>query len=169
MSEKYLKIGTANDPVIEKEAINQSSGVSSSGEIIAANSDGRVDKTFIPEGFGCGVKLFTVSENLAAGDFVNIYDNSGIPTARKADSTNYLKSADGFILSSVTYPGTATVYFEGENNQLSGLTIGVQWLSSSGNCSNEKPVASGCIQQIIGKAISTTSVIFNKGDVLRIA
>ena len=112
---------------------------------------------------------FDASENLGAGDLVNIWDDEGTPKARLADAgTN--KPADGYVLADVDSGDPATVYSEGMNNQVSGLVGGVtQWLSSTvpGGVQDTPPTGSGELIQRVGKAFSATALNFQKGDVYK--
>lgn len=157
---KYLTISSGVDTMV---ASNQTSaGAGDAGKIIALNSSGLLDVTMLPVGVGPDVKLLATSENLAVGDFVNIYNNTGTITARKADNSN-TRPAHGFVLASTTSPATATVYLTGINNQLSGMTLGArQYLSTTG-ARTETPVTSG-IHQYLGIAISATELEFESED-----
>ena len=170
MADKYLKVGTGIDPIEEIEATVVSAGAGNSGDIVALNTAGKLDITVMPQGFGPGVESIATSESLVAGDFVNIWDNGGTKAVRKADATVTGKPVDGFVLAGVTHPGNATVYYEGVNDQVTGLTIGAQYLSTvAGKSSSTKPSASGNIQQFVGTATSATSMVFVRGISLKLA
>jgi hypothetical protein len=109
---------------------------------------------------------FTViaSENLIAGNFINIWNDSGILKARKANASNYETKADGFVLLNVANGGTATVHLSDLNDKLSGLTEGAEYYLSdvnAGDVSLNPPTINitDKIVQILGKAISTTKMI----------
>ena len=105
------------------------------------------------------------SENLAAGDFVNIH-NSGGSRVRRADLSIAAGdgAAHGFVTTAVTSGNMAPVRFEGKNNQLSGLTVGELYaLSTTGDVveiSTITPV-SGQILQVLGTAINSTTLAVN--------
>lgn len=112
---------------------------------------------------------FDASENLAAGDLVNIWNDSGTPKARLADASSE-KQADGFVLADVDLGDPATVFSQGVNDQVSGLTGGVsQWLSSTvpGGVQDTPPTGSGQLVQRVGKAFSATVLNFQKGEVYK--
>jgi hypothetical protein len=101
------------------------------------------------------------SENLAAGDFVNIHNVSGNARVRKADASTSGKEAHGFVLSAVTSGNNAVVYFEGRNTQVSGRTPGArQYLSAStpGAVTETPPTGSGNVLQYLGVAIGATTI-----------
>lgn len=101
----------------------------------------------------------TSSENLAAGDFVNIWDSTGAK-ARKADATTD-KRAHGYVLAAVTSGDPATVYFNGTNNQVTGQTPGTVFLTTTaGIAGATAPSGSGNIAQALGVATSATSINF---------
>lgn len=170
MADKYLKVGTGTDPIEEIEATVESLGAGSAGEIVALDASGKIDLTVMPVGFGPGVESIPTSESLAAGDLINVWNNSGTKAARKADATVTGKPADGFVLAGVTHPGSATVYYEGTNTQVTGLTIGPQYLdTTAGKTTATKPTASGNIQQFVGTATSATSMVFVRGMSIKLA
>ena len=165
MSDKYLKNDSGN--ITEVEASNSSSGAGDAGKIPALDSTGKLDSSMMPTGIGADTSSILASENLAAGDFVNIYDNSGTANCRKADATTAGKEAHGFVLATVTSGSNATVYFEGANDQCSGLTAGMQFLSTTaGTGSTTAPSSSGNIVQKLGVATSATSMNFEAGNTL---
>jgi len=170
MADKYLKVGTGVDPTEEQEATVVSSGAGNAGDIVALDTGGKLDITVLPSGLGPEVQSIATSESLSAGDFVNIWNNTGTASVRKADATTTGKPADGFVLAGASFPGTVTVYFEGINNQVTGLTIGTQWLSTTaGLPTATRPTATGNVQQPIGTSTSATSMIFVRGDSIKLA
>lgn len=170
MADKYLKVGSGVDPIEEVEATVTSAGAGNGGDIVALNTQGKLDATVMPVGFGPGVESIPTSESLAAGDIVNIWDNTGAKAVRKADATVTGKPGDGFVLAGVTHPGSATVYYEGVNDQVTGLTIGAQYLhTTAGKTVATKPAASGNIQQFVGTATSATSMVFVRGMSVKLA
>lgn len=104
------------------------------------------------------------SENLAAGDGVNLFDDGGTIKARKWDATAAGKEADGFVKAAVTSGQSATVFFPGAiNDQSSGLTAGEKQFmdTTAGGVTNTAPSTSGNIVQEVGKALSATEYIFS--------
>lgn len=140
-----------------------SAGAGNDGDLVALDATGKLDSTVLPTGVGAETKTLTTSEDLSAGDFVNIYDASGTPTARKADATTAGKEADGFVLATTTSGNNATVYTAGVNNQLSGLTGGERYYlhTTAGGVTTTAPSASGNIVQHLGKALSATEIAFD--------
>jgi len=106
------------------------------------------------------VAVVEASENLAAGDFVNIYDSTGTPMCRKADASTTGKEAHGFVLDAVTSGANATVYFEGTNDQITGATAGRVYLSAAtaGGIGSTPPSTAGNIVQQLGVATAATSM-----------
>ena len=148
-------------------AIVTSAGASDDGKIPALDANGRLDNSMMPVGIGADTKSVVASENLAAGDKVNLWDDAGTLKARKADAATSGKEADGFVLSAVTSGASATVYFEGTNTQLTGLTLGARYyLSASvpGGITATPPSGSGNVVQYIGRAISATEISFEPSE-----
>lgn len=143
-------------------AISASAGVGDALKIIATNSSGKLDETFLPTGIGADTVSIEAFENLSAGDFVNIY-HSGGGRCRKADGSNG-RAAHGFVLAAVSSGQNATVYRSGSNDQLSGLTPGTTyWLSTStpGTAVGTAPtLTTGHIIQVLGVADSAGALTF---------
>lgn len=154
------------DPTI----INASS-TSSPNKIVQLDASGKIDSTLLPAGIGADTNAITASEALSAGDLVNVWDNAGQFNVRKADASTSGKFAHGFVLTSVSNGGTATVYFEGTNTQLSTLTAGEQFLSTgvAGRTQSTVPTGTGQIVQRVGIAVSPTNLNFNSGNAILLA
>ena len=142
-------------------AKNTSAGAGDAGKLAMLDAAGKLDVTFMPVGIGADTASIVASENLVAGDFVNVWNDGGVAKIRKADATTAGKEAHGFVLAGVTSAASGTVYFEGTNTQLSGLTPGPQWLSvTAGRCTATAPSSTGNSVQRVGFAISATAMNF---------
>lgn len=167
---KYLTIDSATGRAKEAASTQTSAGAGDAGKIVALDAAGRLDNTMMPVGIGADTQSIVTSENLSAGNLVNIYNNGGVATARKADATTAGKEAHGFVLSSTTSPAAATVYFEGTVTGLSGLTPGNQFLSTTPGLSDETPPnATGNVIQSVGTATSATTLNFERGQAYELA
>jgi len=157
VAEKFLERNATSGKITENEGLVTSAGAGDAGKIPALDGSGKLDVTLLPNGVGPATALLPATENLAAGDFVNVYDNAGTPSVRKADASNS-RRASGYVLASVTSGNNATVYFEGQNNQVSGLTAGNRlYLGAGGLVTETVPVTPGSqIHQLLGKALSAT-------------
>lgn len=163
MAEKYIK--QVSGVLTEQEALVSSAGAGDSGKIPALDSTGRLSTSMMPVGVAADTASIVSSENLVAGDFVNIWNEAGTAKVRKADAATAGKEAHGFVLAAVTSPAAATVYFEGQNTQVSGQTPGVVFLSATtpGVATATAPSGSGNIIQTVGIATSATSINFELG------
>ena len=164
MENKYLTI-LSNGLRGLVEALVVSAGAGDAGKIVATGADGRLDESVMPVGVGADLTVCPAFENLVAGDFVHLFDDAGTLKARLADASfaNAGKRAWGFVVDNVTAPANATVYHEGLNNELSGLTIGETYALSA--VTPGKVVAlssisttSGHIRQVLGVAVSATGI-----------
>lgn len=160
MADKYLYNNAGQ--VTEREATASSAGAGNAGDIIALDSNGLIDNSMMPVGVGADTLTIAASENLAAGDIVNIWNDSGTVKVRKADATSVGKEASGYVLSSVTSGNNATVYLEQKITGLTGLTAGsLYYLSTTaGGVTATAPSSSGNVVQEIGRAASTTVLVF---------
>jgi len=153
--------------VLDASIVNSkttSAGAGDSGKLAALDATGKLDTSFMPTGIGADTSVVTASEALAAGDLVNVYDATGAK-CRKADASTAGKEAHGFVLAVVENGAPATVYFEGGNTQVTGLTPGKQYLSTTpGLCAATAPSASGNVVQRVGIATSATVLNFQYLD-----
>jgi len=150
-------------------AITASTGVSDAGKILATDSSGKIDQSFMPAGIGAATEVMVASEALVAGDFVNIWLDTGTRKARKADNSNG-RIANGFVLNAVSSNANATVILQGVNTALTGLTIGTKYfLGTSGTATTTAPTTSGSTIQSLGFAISATGINFEFNDQINIA
>lgn len=148
--------------ILDASIINSkvtSAGAGDSGKIPALDAAGKLDTSFMPTGIGADTAAITASEALAAGDYVNIWNNTGAKV-RKADASVVGKEAHGFVLAVVESAALATIYFEGTNTQVTGQTPGPIFLSATipGIGTSTAPSGSGNVVQRIGFAVSTTAV-----------
>ena len=151
-----------NGVLTEVTAVDASTGASDAGKIVALNSSGLLDTSMMPAGLGVDINVFPATENLAAGDFVNIYNSSGTMSCRKADANG--KPVHGFVTASVTSGQNASVIRRGTNSQLSGLTLGASYYlsgSTPGAITTTVPTTSGHLVQFIGVAHSATALSFD--------
>ena len=152
-------------------AISTSSGVTDGNKIPMTSSDGTLHTSLFPTGIGADTQIVVASESLAAGDFVNIFDNNGTRNVRKADAANN-RPALGFVLTPVNSADNATVYTAGVNNALTGLTPGTRYFLSStsaGKPTSTSPIESNQISQSLGFAISPNAVALNADNIIFIA
>lgn len=169
MAQKPLQL--VNGKITQVEATVVSAGAGDAGELVALDSSGKIDVSVLPTGLGPNVKLILASENIGAGKYVNIFDNTGTPNVRLADNSNS-REAHGFLLDAVTSGSNATVYFEGTNNDLSGLTSGArQFLGTAGGVTATPPTFAGgaTISQLVGTAISATEIDTDIDDIVVLA
>lgn len=157
--DKYLKQSSGR--VVEQAAIQSSAGAGDAGKIPALDAAGKLDNSMMPTGVGQDTKSVTLTEDVSAGNLINIYASSGAK-ARKADATSQGKEATGFVLASGTNTNPIVVYFEQVITGLSGLTPGATYYLSTtaGGVTSTPPSGSGNVVQEIGVALSSTELIF---------
>lgn len=160
MTDKYISIN-GSGILTEVTGTVTSSGAGNSGNIVALDSTGKLDVSTMPTGFGLDTVSLTASEAISAGNMVNIWRNGSIDSARNADCSNN-RLAHGFVSSSVSSSGTATVYVAGPNSSLSGLTAGTTYyLNTAGSITSTAPTTSGYSLQQVGVASSATTLVFD--------
>lgn len=169
MAERFLELNSGK--ITTNEALTSSAGAGDAGKIIGLDAAGKLDASFMPVGIGPDVVNVVTSENLTSGDYVNLYDNAGTMTARKADNSNG-RQCHGFVKDSVTSPAAVNVYFEGPNDNRSGLTLGARiYLGVTGGIIEtplDPAVDTGKIHQYLGVAVSATSVNTDIEDIIQL-
>lgn len=143
-----------------------SAGSGAAGKVVALDGSGRIDTTMMPVGVAADVAVLPASETLSAGDFVSIWSDAGVTRVRKADASTAGKEADGFVLSGASSGANATVYFEGSNTQLTGLTGGTRYYlaTTPGAATTTPPTGAGAVVQYLGKAVGATEIKFEGED-----
>ena len=168
MPDKYLQHDAAGG-FREVEAV-ATGGAGQANKIPALDLSGRLDSTMMPTGIGAETSIVPAFGALAAGDLVNVYNNSGVMRARKADASNSTAPANGFVLAAVADTANATVYWGGINGQRTGMTPGPHYLSTTAGLSNHvAPATAGNVVQKVGIAVNSTTLIFNPQDPILLA
>lgn len=166
-AKKFLRL--VNGVLTEIFGVQASAGAGNAGDLVSLDDSGRIDNSMMPVGIGADTSTISASETLAAGDWVNVWNNSGAKV-RKADATTAGKEAHGFVLAAVTSGNPATVYFEGTNTQVTGQTPGPVYLqTTAGTGGATIPSASGNVVQSIGVAVSATAVNFERSAPVTLA
>lgn len=166
-AKKYLSIVAG--VFTEIAATVTSAGAGDDGKLVALTSSGVLDTSVMPSGIGADTQAITASEALSAGDVVNVWNSTGAKV-RKADATTAGKEAHGFVLASVSSSATATVYFEGNNTAVTGLTPGAQYLSTTaGTVTTTAPSGSGNVVQRVGFATAATNLNFQSQPPITLA
>jgi len=130
-----------------------SAGSGDAGKLVMLDAGGKIDITALPSAaMSADTAVITASEALSAGDLVNIYNNAGTANVRRADASVSGKEAHGYVIAAVGSGASATVYFEGSNNQVTGQTPGVAYLSATtpGKTTAVAPSGTGKVVQIVG-------------------
>lgn len=155
-----------NGEIKEERAINVSAGGADVDKIARLDGAGKFDITMMPAGIGEDSISLATFEDLSAGDWVNVFDDSGTVKLRKADATTVGKDATGFVKVASTAPAVNTIVFEGVNAANAGLTLGVTyWLSTTaGGETTTAPSASGNIVQKVGRSLSLTEIAFEPSN-----
>lgn len=155
---KYMQLVNGKKTLTKSKDV--SAGVADAGEIVALDSEGKIDPTMLRDIDNKNVPTF---EDLTSGDYVNLFDDGGVVKARKADNSNN-RPAHGYVKDSVVAPANVTIYFEAANANLAGLTKGSrQYLGTVGG-TIEAPLDptllanDGKLHQLLGVAISDTEV-----------
>jgi hypothetical protein len=160
--DKYLVNG-ANGYQDEALPLTASTGniTADGGRIIGTDpATGLVPESLIP---GRDVIVLVASEALTAGDYVNVWDNAGVPSVRLADASAPGKHATGYVQQGYATGANAEVWSEGRNNQVTGRTPGAtQFLdpANPGKAIETRPTTAGQVLQVLGTAYTPTSMSF---------
>lgn len=173
-AKKYMTMSGGKQQL--ESAQDSSAGAGDAGKIVALGADGKLASNMMPPGIAAdSAASLTASENLSAGNLVNIWNDGGTLKVRKADASSAAKSADGFVTAAYDADDTdVEVIFDGTIAGLSGLTLGAEYVLSDATPGGTLAIASapsdaGDIIQYVGKAKSTTELIFERGEPVVIA
>lgn len=150
----------------EVQPITTSAGAGDASKLVQTDSAGKFDISLMPVGVGAEVTVAASSENLSAGNWVNLYSNAGTINVRKADATANTKPCHGFVIAGVTSPANATVYgISNKNTGVTGLTVGSDYFldTTAGAGTTTAPSATGNVVQFLGRAETTTAIVLVTG------
>lgn len=137
---------------------SQVGGIASANKIGQLDANGQYPLSMMPTGVAADVKAMPASETIAGGDYVNMWLDTGVLKARKADSSNG-RPADGYAPIGAASAASVTVYLDGINNARSGLTLGADyWLGTTGGVTTTPPTTG--VSQYLGKSLSATELPF---------
>lgn len=142
-------------PASITNAVAASAGAGDAGKLVALDGAGRISTTSMPVGVGPDTNTLTATEALAAGDYVNVHSGG----VRRADASNG-RPAHGMVLAGVSNGAPATVYAEGTNTQLTGLTLGQTLflsVTTPGGFQTTAPTVAAQLVQVLGVAVTTTA------------
>lgn len=161
MADRYQTLENGKEKIVEATSV--STGVAEAGDIVALDSTGKIDVSLLPTGIGADVAVIEAAVDIPAGRYVNIFDDGGVTKVRLADNSN-ARDAHGFVKEAVLTGNNATVYFEGSNDALTGLTPGArQYLGLNGAATETPldptdPLNVNKIHQFLGVAIGNTAI-----------
>ncbi|MEO5364213.1 MAG: hypothetical protein H7838_11410 [Magnetococcus sp. DMHC-8] len=162
-SPKYLKLNPSTGLNVEEAAVT----TATPNSIPCTDATGHLTQAQMPTGVGPELKQAMVSEDLAAGNWVNFHSVGGVTKVRKADATNSSKPAQGFVKAgfSVATNDIADVYCDGQNADaaVSGLVAGSRCFLSAtqpGATAATPPSTAGNLVQCVGSALDGTTVLF---------
>lgn len=160
---KFLRF--IDDNFAEVDGTRVSAGVANAGDIPALDATGRLDASLMPIGVGDDSFQVIASEDLTAGNFVNIFaDEDGNARVRKASATDKTAPCMGFVRNTVTAGTALKVFFEGTNSFVTGQTPGKVFLQrTAGRAGPAAPYLPGNILQSVGVAVSPTAINFEAG------
>ena len=165
-------LGLVSGRIKQLAAVVTSAGGANDGDLVALDAAGKLDASVLPAGFGQNSVSAVASEALAAGDLINLYNNAGVINARKTDGTAEGKECHGFVRAAVANSASATVFTSGNIlSGLSGLTPGArQYVATTAGARTETPPAvAGNVVQMIGVAVSATSIAFEPEEPITVA
>ncbi len=166
MADKYVALDTTSGRFKQVDGTVASSGSGQAGKIVALDSSGKLDPSVVPAGAGGdSVQSLTATEAINAGDWVNIYNNSGTPAIRKALATDTTRPAHGFLKASVGAGVAANVYKGGDNDKIPLGSFGAADIgkmiflsaATSGASTLTPPSGTGQLLQPVGKIVNIDS------------
>lgn len=168
VADKQELVALNDQGVLDASVLNGTAnptGAADAGKTLLLDASGRIASTAMPVGIGADTASLPASEALAAGDLVNIWNDAGTAKVRRADAAMAGKEAHGFVLAAAGSGAQATVYFEGTNTQMTGLTPGALFLSvTAGKAQASAPAGAGQVVQRVGFAVSATALNFQSSQ-----
>lgn len=168
---KFLTLDSSAKEVFT-QGVSTSAGVADANKLVSTGATGKIDATLLPATTGTNSETIVAFENLSAGAFVNLFtDGDTVRKCRLADASNN-RPAHGYVTASATAAGNATVNFTGNNDVLTGLTVGTRYFLSTttpGSYVATPSLTSTHIIQCLGVAISTTAIRFEYDDPITVA
>jgi len=109
-----------------------------------------------------GTVEVTASEDIAAKDFTNIFDDAGDMRIRLADATDPDKFANSFAPAAIANGASGTAQLAGINPVVIATTTSRVWLSETvpGGFQTTPPVLDGSINQPLGPAMPDIGIDF---------
>lgn len=157
----FRTIAAADLPTHTHVAADIDAEASTDGQVLTSDGAGNAAWEDPAEDLGTR-QVVVAAVDLAAGALVNLYNDSGTLKARLADCS-LGRAADGYIISGVSAGNNATVYLDGFNSSLAGLTVGAMlYLSTIGAVTDTAPTTAGYIVQPIGQALSATKAVYHR-------
>lgn len=156
-----LKRSSTSSGLEEIVPISVSTGAPDASKLVQTNAAGKLDESLLNID---PVQTMTASENLSARAMVNVHDSTG-PKIRNADAASAIP-CDGFIESAILSAASGNVEFARGNivSGFAGLTVAATYFldpAVPGGIITPIPAYTpGQIQQVIGKALSATELLF---------
>lgn len=165
---RFVQVSLSGPGLVE-EITTAIGGIPNAEKIPSLGADGLLHTSMMPIGIVSDTQTLIASEALAAGNLINVWNNGGTVSARKADAATN-RPANGFVLAAYLAGASALVYFDGSDSQLSGLTLGADhYLGAAGAPTTTIPTTPGYIRQYVGVAIATTIMNFEYGEPILLA
>lgn len=162
MADRYIALSAGIETEVEGTVTGGTAA--QNGKIVALDTSGKLDSSLMPVGLGADVFATTAGEALSAGDFVYI---TATGTARKAVASAGGNPAVGFVLAAAANAASVTVYFEGSNTALTGLSVGSRYYlsdSAAGGVTATAVSGAGKLHQYLGRAYSATAITTEISD-----
>lgn len=160
MAETFLKLDSGTMRSVESTA--GTGGTADANKIFHLDGAGKIPVEVLPAGAGPDIFNAEASEALSAGNYVNLWNDSGTAKVRKADNTNS-RPAHGFVRATVANAATASVYpIHAPNPNAPTGTIGARaYLGTAGGVittplDEESSSNDGYIHQYLGFYTSTS-------------
>lgn len=169
MADKYLSRDATTGRLSEVQGTVAGGTSGQSGDLVALDASGRLDPTIMPVGVGGDTLAGTAGEGLTAGDFCAINSSGAVVRASAASGG---RDAIGFVLTSVASGAEVVLYMEGRNIQLTGLTPGTRYYlsdSTPGGVTATPVTGAGKRHQLLGTAVTSTSIAFEAEDGITLA
>jgi hypothetical protein len=156
--------GQLDDSIVGRA--EKSLGPASAGVVPKTRADGTIDPSFLPGSLGSDVTVGVSAEDLAAGAWVSFDEPSNSWYNASANG----RPADGFVLTGFSAKTQeVSIYTSGRNTAVVGQTVGNVYLQVTAGQGGSAPATGrGVLSQRLGRAVSPTCVIFQRGEPVRL-
>ena len=166
MADKFVDIKPGTGLLRERTPISVSAGAADAGKLFALDPNGKIDPSLE---YGTSVKSYPVSEAVALGAAINVWNDGGVSKVRNAIASATPIKCTGIALTAQAVVGQQVkiVLDDEVLAGYAGLTPDAEYFLSDtvpGGITATPPTGAGTILQRIGRADQATNLLIDISD-----